>query len=249
VLFLSSLAIIATLSPLPFIQFRYVVDFATLIILSACIVWFYYDQKLASNKISRIILRSIGTILAIISILVGMAFGITGENNALYAYNPKEYQKVESLFTPSLNTRDLSFYTKPIHFKMKVHFTNRTVGVLEPLITTGKHEEGDFLFARYLPNNEIIFAIDHWGRSSFVQSKPIFVNNNIHLLEIYLGSDKDSNVYMEIDGKEIFHEPLRHFQTTQEEITVGENRIGGGIGIKPRFSGKILEVEQVWHLQ
>ncbi len=102
ILFFPAILILGSLLLLPFISIRYIADFITLLILSSSIVWFYFDLKLAISPYSRLFLRTVAVVFALVSIVNGAAFGITGceFGPGLKGQRPEEFKKLEALFKP-----------------------------------------------------------------------------------------------------------------------------------------------------
>lgn len=124
-------------------------------------------------------------------------------------------------------------------FKMNIRFPSGLSGSQEPLITTGKTGAGDFIFVRYISDGKIAFKFDHWGTGG-PESNPILVDNNrFYPMEVLL--DRDSSmVIIKFEGGVLrYSSPL--YPTAIDEITIGENRIGG-TGPGPRFSGEIQDL-------
>ncbi len=61
-----------------YLSLRHLADVATLFILSACVLWFNADRRLAKDLISRSLLRVIGGCLAGMSIFFGLMFAARG---------------------------------------------------------------------------------------------------------------------------------------------------------------------------
>ena len=120
----------------------------------------------------------------------------------------------------------------------------------EPLLTTGKSWDGDIAYVEYPAVDKVIFGFDVWGTSG-IQSKPITVDpNKVYKLEISLGSlypgiQLNGKVLgankIILDDKLILTSYQGSHKTTEEEILIGENKIGGTYSIS-KFSGEILEV-------
>jgi hypothetical protein len=124
----------------------------------------------------------------------------------------------------------------------------------EPLVVTGRTGRGDILYVSYIDSHTVRFTLDHWGVGE-TKSKPVEVNfEQIHVLEIDLGSlhpppaasipregfpapymlRMDGNVIME--GTTLFHPSLA------EEINLAVNPIGGSSAAAV-FTGQVLAKE------
>lgn len=80
------------------VTMRYEQDFLIFLILTTCIVWFYFDLLFTPHILRRKILRSISVSLGILSILFGMAFGIVGCYTGLKEENLEEFEKTKASF-------------------------------------------------------------------------------------------------------------------------------------------------------
>lgn len=142
-------------------------------------------------------------------------------------------------------------------YMVKIRFNNNIASsseVREPLLTTGMTGAGDILYVEYLSKNKIIIGFDHWG-SGGARSEPITIDpNKVYNLEISLGSfypnaplDLNNNLLkllkVKLDNKIILKSIANFHETTDEEILVGENRIGGTYSV-PKFLGEIVEVRK-----
>lgn len=127
------------------------------------------------------------------------------------------------------------------YFKMNISFPSGLSGHQEPIITTGKTGAGDFIYVNYISDGKIAFRFEHWG-VGYTESLPILIDNKIsYPLEVVL--DRSSSiVIIKFEGKILRYSSLLH-PTVSDEITIGENRIGG-TGPEPRFSGKIQNLIQ-----
>ena len=91
---------LTVLLALPFVTMRYLTDFATLFILLACIIWFYFDFQFVTDLKNKKILTAISVALAFYSIFGGYAYSIQGVYGGIKATNPAEFYKIESYFNP-----------------------------------------------------------------------------------------------------------------------------------------------------
>lgn len=100
IVFLSAITIFVTLGMWSAAVMRYEVDFATLFILTACIIWYYFDSKISYKSMSMFLIRQVGIFLAIISIFFGSVFSFQGEYGSIGVNNPFLEAKLENLFRP-----------------------------------------------------------------------------------------------------------------------------------------------------
>ena len=80
------------------VSMRYVADFAPYFVVCSCIIWFYLNSIFTFDPKFSSALNGIIFVLAIISILFGIAFSISGYYDNLSRYNPSEFAKIESWF-------------------------------------------------------------------------------------------------------------------------------------------------------
>lgn len=83
-------------SMIPSNELRYRSEIAIFLILAACIIMFYYENKL--KFFLKLVLNFFTIGLSVISIILGMAFSIEVAEDNLKNQNPKEYAKLESYF-------------------------------------------------------------------------------------------------------------------------------------------------------
>ena len=95
---LPALLIFCGLLILGAVSMRYIADFATLLILAACVIWFYIDSRLGQMSLSRFLLMSLALMLSVISIIFGMAFGTHRYFNNLRRFNPIEYNRIRTSY-------------------------------------------------------------------------------------------------------------------------------------------------------
>ena len=100
IIFLAAAVNLLSVIGFQYVTMRYLGDFLTLLILSTCIIWFYFDSMLIDKTSGKLIFRSIVVILSAVSIIFGTAFSITGHIFGLKHLNPTEYQKLELFFMP-----------------------------------------------------------------------------------------------------------------------------------------------------
>ena len=94
---------LSILLALPFVTTRYLTDFATFFILSACLIWFYFDLQFMIDLKSKKILTVISVALAFYSIFAGYAYSIRGVYGGLANTNPEVFYKLNSCFMPLSN--------------------------------------------------------------------------------------------------------------------------------------------------
>ena len=139
----------------------------------------------------------------------------------------------------------------PITMKIKFNMASPPE-IREPLLTTGKTDAGDIVYVEYLSDKKVALGIDHWGASG-ARGKPISIDpNKIYNLKISLGSlypdvslNKDllNKIEIVLDKKVVLEATITFHPTKEEEILVGENKIGG-YNSTNRFTGEIKEIKK-----
>jgi hypothetical protein len=127
------------------------------------------------------------------------------------------------------------------------------IGRNEPLVVTGRTGAGDFAYVRYVDAAHVQFGVDHWGVGGAL-SEPVALDDTAtHVLEVQFGSfypdappddARRKSMVLRLDGRELLRAPLPAHPTTNAEIRVGVNAIGGS-SAGEKFSGEILRVERV----
>jgi uncharacterized membrane protein len=105
----------------------------------------------------------------------------------------------------------------------------------EPLVTTGQASAGDFYYVSYLPNGQVSFSFNHWGSSALVGDAVTIEPDRPYIVEIF-ASPSEQRILIILDGVEVLRGSNPLYSTTPEQLTIGENRIGGGI-VASHFSG------------
>lgn len=142
-------------------------------------------------------------------------------------------------------------------------FTNLTPGKSEPLIVTGEAGAGDFVFVKYLENNEILLGFDHWGTPTIFSSPVRISSNKIYDLEIQMGSlfpplanianilysEMDHKhvvelILVKMDQKEILRSQAKFYSSIPEKVTIGENKIGVPL-VEKFFPGKLYRIGEL----
>jgi hypothetical protein len=77
---------------------RYAVDFATLFLLSALLVWLRIEEATAGGRLARWGSRALGGLAAAVALITGLALSITGYWDGLRVENPGTYERIEAAF-------------------------------------------------------------------------------------------------------------------------------------------------------
>jgi hypothetical protein len=126
------------------------------------------------------------------------------------------------------------------------------IGKIEPLIVTGRPEQGDFVIVEYMDASTVRFALDHWG-GTMVRSDPVpWDFSRPHELEIAMESLNPpvtlervlrGGFEIRIDGHRAWQTATETFRVEPEEMIVGRNVIGG-TSCDAKFSGQVLAAER-----
>jgi len=124
------------------------------------------------------------------------------------------------------------------HFPVKVRFGDRIPrnGAGEPILTTGKTGDANFLLVLAPAPGTIVFYLDAWG-SPWVSSPPVPIDpNREYTLDIGLGGP---GIKLQLDGVVIWERntPVRSLDNPQ----YGRNSLGGTTTL-PSFSGTVTPV-------
>lgn len=134
----------------------------------------------------------------------------------------------------------------------------------EPLVVSGRPGAGDFIYVVYSSANSIRLGYDHWGVGGPL-TDPIPVNyDEIHLLEISMGSllppvENDvawdnlspesrrqamETVSIKLNGRVVLQQHSSTFPAQPREITIGSNPIGGSTCAQV-FTGRVFVSERI----
>jgi hypothetical protein len=135
--------------------------------------------------------------------------------------------------------------------EMSVLFPPNMLGRGDPLVVTGVSGAGDFVYVKYVDLGHVIIGFDHWGVGGSL-SDPIEVSyNDVHRIAISMDSlyppdvrsRMPGTVRVSLDGDEVLEAPWHCYPSSDENITVGRNEIGGSTCGR-EFTGRILSVER-----
>ena len=145
--------------------------------------------------------------------------------------------------------------------RMMVMFPGDKAGQAEPLVVTGRTGAGDFAYVTYVDDHHVRFGFDHWGVGGKV-SEPVTLDlATPHFLEVSMGSlyrdaaddpawkavpaEKRARLlrqrWIRLDGRTVLEADLPCHPTAADQITLGNNRIGGST-CAAEFSGVIYSV-------
>lgn len=175
-------------------------------------------------------------------------------DTAVLGYNSLKSPSVEGIWFAELKERQSFDLPAPPRLttggdvEMTVLFPRDVMTAIEPLVTTGIQGAGDFLFVRYVDEHHVVFGFDHWGVFA-AESEPVRIEydqpQSLRLRMPSLRSPAQptdpsaKQVEVWLNGTSVFRAESGGHPTTPEQLTVGENRIGGS-SARARFSGTIL---------
>jgi hypothetical protein len=154
----------------------------------------------------------------------------------------------------------LEGYLGPVRITLTLPATRGVYA--EPLVVTGRSEDGDFLYLGCLPKEHTVtVGLDHWGSGGPSTGYFAVDYRKAHTFEISMGSlmpPADSSVYkahpdwiplthrliVKMDGRTLLDKDQAFHSSEPAEITIGENLIGGST-TNPNLSAVISAVEPI----
>jgi hypothetical protein len=151
--------------------------------------------------------------------------------------------------------RQWSGYPGPV--RLRAVFPRNRTGLTEPLVTTGKPGNGDFLLVSYLDASHVRFGFDHWG-GGIKMSAPLEIDyGRLHEIVLSFGGllppaddgrfqgasefkGWPGELLLIVDGRPVFFQLAEHAPSRPENIFFGVDLINGS-GIQPDFSGQALD--------
>lgn len=126
------------------------------------------------------------------------------------------------------------------HFPVTIRFGERIprTGAGEPVLTTGKTGDANFLFVLAPAPGTIVFYLDAWG-SPWVASSPVPIDpNRQYAVDIWLG---EKGIKIQLDGATVWERgtPVRSL----ENPWYGQNPLGGTTAL-PQFSGMVIPADE-----
>jgi hypothetical protein len=125
-------------------------------------------------------------------------------------------------------------------------------GKSEPLVTTGRPGAGDFIYVTYVDGRHVSLGHDKWGYGG-ARSGPIAVDydwpQEVEIGLSSLGPDAMAvsgrpGLFIKWNGVTVFSEDAAAYPARPNEVTFGENMIGGSTTLR-HFSGTIVSVARV----
>jgi hypothetical protein len=126
------------------------------------------------------------------------------------------------------------------HWPVNIRFGGRIprTGAGEPVLTTGKTGDANFVFVLAPAPGTIVFYLDAWG-SPWVASPPVSIDpNRQYALDIWLGA---TGIKVQLDGATVWERntPVRSL----ENPLYGQNPLGGTTAL-PKFSGMVTPADE-----
>ncbi|CAM9336912.1 unnamed protein product, partial [Phaeothamnion confervicola] len=141
--------------------------------------------------------------------------------------------------------------------RLVVRFPEDKTGVTEPLVVSGLHQAGDFLYVHYESNWQISLGLDHWGHPG-LRSPLLPVDYSVnHVVEIQMGAlfppaghvllsslspaevaRLKRRVRVVLDGEVVIDAEQATFDASPYDVSIGRNPIGGSSCVYG-FSGEI----------
>jgi hypothetical protein len=242
---------------------RYEVDFVSLLLLPSILLWFYFDERFGSRKFVRLITRTFSLVLIVYGCLFNGAISLTGYHGLLKGRHPETYESIEKAFLPLQQTAAKYLASDYGSIALKIRLPYPLPQTPEPLVVTGRTGAGDFALVKYLDHNSIAFGFDHWGRGGPVSAPIRVLPGEVYDLEISMGSlypgsgstfsliypkansDEVRNLCLiKFNGTEVLRESVNFYPSDKSDVTIGENKIGGGICGR-YFSGTIIALNRI----
>lgn len=147
----------------------------------------------------------------------------------------------------------------PVH--LRVLLPPKQLGRQQPLLVTGKTGAGANVFLAYVDENHVSVGADIWGSLyqsdplpvDYFQEQDLVINSSalypldhprVKALPPSLRDQLRQDFRVELNGRIALAVPRLAFESTVNQVTVGETRIGGSL-TQTRFSGEILKVERL----
>ena len=136
----------------------------------------------------------------------------------------------------------------PGELTLTLKFPVGNAGRIEPLISSGKYGDSDFIAIKYLGENSATLDYDYWGFGGPASERITFKPGAAHTLRIAMpaftalrGSPppQTAPLLLVFDGREILKKDVRFHQRGSDEIFFGTNPVGGTTG-GGSFHGEIL---------
>jgi hypothetical protein len=146
--------------------------------------------------------------------------------------------------------------------RLEVLLPREATGRSQPLVTTGRFEAGSFVFVIYKDSTHVQVGLDVWGRGLWysepipvdyyraqefvISSGALYPESHPKLAAVSTEelAEQRKRVTVDLNGRRVLDVQTETFSSPVEQVTVGENRIGGST-TDHRFTGEILRVERL----
>jgi hypothetical protein len=216
---------------------RYTVDFAGLLLFSALLVFFDLDLWCRGRALLLWPLRTAAVAGLIVSCLFNLGISIEGQRALDRDLAVRDQLRGVFPRIPLLGNLPLLGSTGAARLQV-VFPANKPAGQCEPLIVTGQTGAGDFIYVRYLDDNQVAFVFDHWGYPNREGKAVRVTPGRCYTIEAELRAG-DAEIVCLLDGEEVLAVNSDIYPLGPTDFRVGENRIGGGLFTAEVFSGEI----------
>jgi hypothetical protein len=212
---------------------RYTVDFAGFLVLASFLVLIDLDAWCRPLAGLRWTLRGVAAVGMTLGCLFSLSISVEGQRCLLRDIDVRE--RLAKVFPP------LPFMGRPVRVKMQVVFPEQTAaGRKEPLVTTGELGKSDFVYVRYLGDDTVAFAFDHWACPAQEGEAVRVVPGRPYTFEAELRL-ADGRVVCHLDGQEVLAVDSPIFRFQKSTLRLGYTEIGWGLLTSNVFFGKISD--------
>ena len=140
-----------------------------------------------------------------------------------------------------------AFPALPSPLSLTVTFPAGAAGRAEPLITTGKKEEADFLAVRYVDADSAVLLYDVWGMGGPTSAPFALKPGTARRMEVAMPtlapigsfrSHEQRPLRVTLDGAVLLEAPVYFHRRNPSEIYFAHNPCGGTL-VQPEFGGKM----------
>ncbi len=237
---------------------RYMVDFAPVLVLLAC-VGLLGAERLAPPGWRRSALRSAAVALALFSVGVSALLNVQ-LLDLVRQTNPAVYRGLSHAFDTPVALAERAAGTRFGPLEMKVRFPTDKTGRIEPLVATGREFETDFLFVDYIDRHRLRVGFEHTGYP-IRWSSPVEVDyQSEHTVRAAMGSlypprahpffdGWDGVAYdslcrqlrVEIDGVAVLDAPQDFYDGSPGALWIGREPVGAYGSL---FTGSIRDARR-----
>lgn len=208
---------------------RYEVDFLPSLILVALVnLAFYIDRSVGWKRsvFSVALMLFIG-----FGMVVNLALGISGPHQEMLQNHPKRYLRIAGWFSPMPQFRPL--LNPYVSVTFEVQFSPQEDGFREPLVTLGRTDP-HFIYVEHRAGGLRIASRS--GSSRLTHDVSSQDKRPMRIAVTY--SPDSGNLTTNLNGEDIFVQPIAMLLTAPAEVTIGENRIDANM-TAGRFTGRV----------